>query len=146
MLDKAHRDKLNERKKIFKKNYSTRRLNFWIGKCTSKSYCHWTPSLVYLQLQDLLQDLANQVLSSATTKLKKFLDEWDKAKIESDLAQKKSVRKFNPHGALLFVGIWERVFQSCKEAIIAILDTRSLADEVIARTMCLVEQTFNARP
>ena len=74
------------------------------------------------------------------------MNEWDKAKIESDLAQKKIVWKFNPPGAPHFGGIWERLVQSCKKVMIAILDNRSRIDEVLSTTMCLVEQTLNARP
>ena len=73
------------------------------------------------------------------------MNEWDKEKIESDLAQKKIVWKFNPPGAPRFGGIWERMVQSCEKVMIAILDTRSLTDEVLSTTMCLVEQTLNAR-
>ena len=43
----------------------------------------------------------------AANELKSFMNEWDKAKIESDLAQKKFVWKFNPPGAPHFGGIWE---------------------------------------
>ena len=74
------------------------------------------------------------------------MNEWDKAKIESDLAQKKIVWNFNPPGAPHFGGIWERLVQSCKKVMTAILDNRSLTDEVLSTTMCLVEQTLNARP
>ena len=73
------------------------------------------------------------------------MNEWDKAKIESDLAQKKIVCKFNtpvaPTG-----GIWERLVQSCKKVMTAIMENRSLTDDVLSATMCLVEQTLNARP
>ena len=72
--------------------------------------------------------------------------EWDKAKNESDLAQKKIVWKFNPPGAPHFGGIWERLVQSCKKVMIATLHNRSHTDEVLSTTMCLVEQTLNARP
>ena len=82
----------------------------------------------------------------AANELKAFMNEWDKDKIESDLAQKKIVWKFNPPGAPHFGGIWERLVQSCKKVMIAILDKRSLSDEVLSTTMCLVEQTLNARP
>ena len=82
----------------------------------------------------------------ASKKLKAFMDEWHKAKIESDLAQKKIVWKFKPTGAPHFVGIWERLVQSCKKVMITILDNRSLTDEVLSTTPCLLEQTFNARP
>ena len=74
------------------------------------------------------------------------MNEWYKAKIESDLAQKKIVWKFNPPGAPHFGGIWERLVQSCKKVMIEILDNRSLTGEVLSTTMCLVEQTLNARP
>ena len=74
------------------------------------------------------------------------MNEWDKSKIESDLAQKKIVWKFNSPGASHFGGIWERLVQSCKKVMIAIVDNRSLTDEVLSTAMCLVEQTLNARP
>ena len=74
------------------------------------------------------------------------MNEWDKAKIESELAQKKIVWKFNPPGAPHFGGVLERLVQSCKKVMIAILDKRSLTDKVLSTTMCLVEQTLNARP
>ena len=61
-------------------------------------------------------------------------------------AQKRIVWKFNPPGAPHFCGIWERLFQSWNKVLIAILDNRSLTDEVLRTTMCLVEQTLNAGP
>ena len=48
----------------------------------------------------------------AAKELKAFKDEWDKAKIESDLAQRKIVWKINPPGAPHFGGIWETLVQS----------------------------------
>ena len=82
----------------------------------------------------------------AAKELKAFMDEWDKAKTESDLAQEKIVWKFKPPGAPHFGAIWERLLQSCKKVMIAILDNRSITDEVLGTTTCLVEQTINARP
>ena len=82
----------------------------------------------------------------AANELKAFMDEWEKAKIESDLAQKKIVWKFNHPGASQFGGMWERMVQSCKKVMVANLDNRSLTDEVPSTTMLLVEQTLNARP
>ena len=64
----------------------------------------------------------------AANELKAFMNEWEKAKIENDLAQKKIVWKFNPPGAPHFVGIWERLVQSCEKVIIATLDNRSFID------------------
>ena len=73
------------------------------------------------------------------------MNEWDKAKIESNLAQKKIVWKFNPPGAPYFCGIWERLVQRLVRRL-AILDNRSLTDGLLSSTMCLVEQTLNTRP
>ena len=67
-------------------------------------------------------------------------------KIESDLAQKKIVWKFNPPGAPHFGGIRERLVQKSKKLIIAILAIRCLTEEVLCTTISLVEQTLNARP
>ena len=74
------------------------------------------------------------------------MKEWDKPKVDGDLAQKKIVWKFNPPGAPHVDGIWERQVQNCKKDIIAILYNRNFTDEVLSTPMCLVEQTFNARP
>ena len=82
----------------------------------------------------------------AANELKAFMNEWYKAKIESDLAQKRIVWKFNPPGGPHFGEVWERLVQSCKKVMIAILENRSLTDDVLSTTMCLVEQTLNARP
>ena len=84
--------------------------------------------------------------AGTTNELKIFMNEWDKAKIDSDLAKKKIVWKFNPPGAPHFGWICARLVQSNKRAISAILDNRSLADEVLSTTVCFVEQTLNARP
>ena len=73
------------------------------------------------------------------------MNDWDTAKIKSDLAQNKTSWKFNPPGAPHFDGIWERVVQNCKKIMIAIFDNRSFTDEVLSATMRLVEQTLNAR-
>ena len=54
--------------------------------------------------------------------------------------------KFNPPGAPRFGGVSERLVRSCKEAMMAILGNRSMTDESLSTTMCLVEQTLNARP
>ena len=36
--------------------------------------------------------------------------------------------------------------RSCEKAMMAVLDGKSLTDDVLATTMCLVEQILNARP
>ena len=47
---------------------------------------------------------------------KELLEEWDKAKTESDLTQKKNVWKYNPPGAPHFGGINERLVHICKKS------------------------------
>ena len=93
----------------------------------------------------IISDNGTKLVGTAN-ELKAFMNEWDKAKIEIDLAQKKIVWKFNPPGAPHFGGIWERLVQSCKRVMIAFLDNRSLTDELLSATMCLIEHTLNARP
>ena len=83
---------------------------------------------------------------AAANELEAFMNDWDNAKTESDLAQNKIVWKFNPPGASHFGGTWERLVESFKKVMIAILDDRNLTDRVLNTTMCLVEQTLNARP
>ena len=73
------------------------------------------------------------------------INAWNKSDIEKSLAQKDIKWKFNPPGAPHFGGIWERLVRSCKKAMKAVLDGRSLTDDVLI-TICLVEQTLNARP
>ena len=79
----------------------------------------------------------------AANELEAFMNGKDKAKIESDLAQKKIVWKFSLPGAPHIGGIWERLVQICKKVMIAILNNRSLTDKVRSTTVCLVELTPN---
>ena len=78
--------------------------------------------------------------------LKEYINSLNQDQITSELAQKHIVWKFNPPGALHFGGVWERLVRSCKKAMVAILRNRSLTNEVLLTTMCLIEQTLNARP
>ena len=62
------------------------------------------------------------------------------------LARGQIIWKFNPPGAPHFGGIWERLVRSCKKAMFAMLGNRRLTFPLLATTMCLVQQTLNARP
>ena len=53
----------------------------------------------------------------AANELKAFMNEWDKTKIESDLAQKKIVCKFNHPGAPHFGGILGKTGSKLKEGL-----------------------------
>ena len=82
----------------------------------------------------------------AANELKSFMDGWNKDKIVDEMALSKITWKFNPPGAPHFGGVWERLVRSCKKVMLAVLDGRGLTDEILGTTMCLVEQTLNARP
>ena len=95
----------------------------------------------------MISDNEKSCIGTAS-ELRAFMNERDKAKIESDFAQKRTFWKFNPLGALHFGGIWERLVQKkvAKKVMTAVLDNQILIEEVLSNTMCLVEQTLNARP
>ena len=93
----------------------------------------------------IISDNGTNIVGSAR-ELKEYINSWNKDHITSDLAQKNIVWKFNPSSAPHFRGVWERLLRSCKKAMVSILGNRSLTGEVLTTTMCLVEQTLNARP
>ena len=82
----------------------------------------------------------------AAKEMRDCINAWNQSDIETSLAQRTIKWKFNPRGAPHFGRIWERLARSCKKAMIPVLDGRSLTDDVLITTMCLVEQTLNARP
>ena len=82
----------------------------------------------------------------AAKEMRDCINAWNLSDIEMSLAQKDIKWKLNTPRAPHFGGIWARLVRSCKKAMIAVLDGRSLTDDVLITTMCLVEQTLNARP
>ena len=92
----------------------------------------------------IISDNGTNCVGSAR-ELKEYINSWTQAQITSELAQKHITWKYNPPGAPHFGGVWERLVRSCKKAMMAILGNRSLTDESLTTTMCLVEQTLNAR-
>ena len=93
----------------------------------------------------IISDNGTNFVGSAR-ELKEYINSWNQDQITSELAQKHIVWKFNLPGAPHFGGVWERLVRSSKKAMVAILGNRSLTDEALLTTMCLVEQTLNARP
>ena len=75
-----------------------------------------------------------------------YVAAWNKEGIEEHLAQRGIRWKFNPPAAPHFGGVWERLVKSCKKAMYAVLGNRSVTEDVLSTTMCIVEQTLNARP
>ena len=82
----------------------------------------------------------------AAKEIKQFIDNWNKQDIADNLTQKEIKWSMNPPGAPHFGGVRERLVKSCKRTMVAVLVERSMSDEVLTTTMCLVEQTLNARP
>ena len=82
----------------------------------------------------------------ADREFKEYVAAWNKERIEGHLVQQGIRWKFNPPAAPHFRGVWERLVRSCKKAMYAVLGNRSITEDVLSTTMCLVEQTLNARP
>ena len=81
----------------------------------------------------------------ADREFKEYVSAWNKERIEEHSVQQGIKCKFNPPAAPHFGGVWERPVRSCKKAMYAVLGNRSITEDVLSTTMCLVEQTLNAR-
>ena len=84
--------------------------------------------------------------AGADREFKEYVAAWNKERIEEHLVQQGIRWKFNPPAEPHFGGVWERLVRSCKKARYAVLGNRSITEDVLSTTMCLVEQTLNARP
>ena len=83
----------------------------------------------------------------ADREFKEYVAAWNKERVEEHLFQQGIRWKFNPPAAPHFEGVWERLVRSCKKAMYAVLGNQSsVTEDVLSITMCLVEQTLNARP
>ena len=82
----------------------------------------------------------------ADREFKEYIAAWNRERIEAHLVQQGIRWKFNPPAAPHFGGVWERLVRSCKKAMYAVLGDQSVTEDVLSTTMCLVEQTLNARP
>ena len=75
-----------------------------------------------------------------------YVAAWNKEGIEKCLIQLGIRWKFNPPAAPHFGGVWKRLVRSCKKAMYVVLENRSVTEDVLSTTMCIVGQTLNARP
>ena len=75
-----------------------------------------------------------------------YIAAWNKRQIEEHLIQQGIRWKFIPPAALQFGGVPERLVRSRKKAMFAVLGYRSITEDFLSTTMCLVEQTLNSRP
>ena len=78
--------------------------------------------------------------------IRELIAVWNQWDIEHSLAQKQIKWKFNPTRAPHFGGVWERMVRSCKKALLARVGNRTLTDDVLSTTMCLVGQILISRP
>ena len=81
----------------------------------------------------------------ADWEIKEYVAAWKEERIEEHLVQQRIRWKFNPTAAPHFGGVWERLVRSCKKAMYVVLGNRSTTEDVLSTTICLVEQTLNAR-
>ena len=78
--------------------------------------------------------------------LREGIQAWNQSDIEQSVAQKQIKWKFYPPYAPHFRCVWERMVRSCKKSVKAIVGNRTLTDDVLSTTMCLVEEIMNSRP
>ena len=93
----------------------------------------------------IMSDNGTNFIGSAR-EFKELSRKWDQDILRNTLANQQVVWKFNPPAAPHFGGVWERLVRSCKKSMYSILGARCLTLPVLTTTMCLVEQTLNARP
>ena len=77
---------------------------------------------------------------------KKCFAAWNRERIEEHLVRKGIRWELNPPAASHFGKVWERLVSSYKKAMYAVLGNPSITEDVLSTTMCLLEQTMNARP
>ena len=98
----------------------------------------WKPNII-------LSDNETNFVGAAR-EMREWIEAWNQSDIEKSFVQKQIKWKFNPPGAQHFGGIWEPKVRSCKKAMMTIVANRTLTDDVLSTTMCLVEQILNLRP
>ena len=74
-----------------------------------------------------------------------YVPAWNQEGIEEHQVQRGIRWKFNPTAAPHFGGVWERLVRNCKKAMYAVLGNRSVTEDALSTTMCILEQTLNAR-
>ena len=73
------------------------------------------------------------------------VESWNK--LEPTVFVQKGIKWiFNPPSAPHHGGFWERLVWSVKRVLYEILGNRRVTEEVLRTTLCLVEQSLNARP
>ena len=82
----------------------------------------------------------------AVREFAEYVAAWNKEGIGEHLIQRGMRWKSSPPAAPHFGGVWERLVRSCEKAMNAVLGNKSVTENVLSTTMCIVEQTLKARP
>ena len=85
-------------------------------------------------------------LVAGEREIRQSLEHWNQQLIGSTLAAKNIKWVFNPPAAPHFGGVWERMVQSAKRALRAILNGRTVTDKILETAMVEVENLINSRP
>ena len=93
----------------------------------------------------ICSDTGNNFVGTDKELLLCFLN-LDKQQVASELAQMGLKWKFNPPAAPHYGGVRERLVQSFKGTLHAIIGSRRLTDETFLGTFCLAEQSLNNLP
>ena len=82
----------------------------------------------------------------AEREVEEYVAALNKEGIEEHLVQRGISWKFNPPAAPFSLGVWERFLRRCEKTMYAVLGNRSVREDVLSTTMCIVEETLKARP
>ena len=85
-------------------------------------------------------------LRGGERELREALAEWNQQKIKRFLHQKEIKWIFNPPTASHMGGVWERVVQSVKRILKALLAQQTVTDETLLTLMAETETILNSRP
>ena len=109
------------------------------------SYCynetHRTERNPNITLSD-----SGTIFVDAAREMQERIEAWNQSDFEQSLARKQIKWRFNPPCASHFGCAWERMVRSCKKAMMAIVGKRTLTNDVLSTTMCLVEQILSSKP
>ena len=82
----------------------------------------------------------------AAREMREYIEKWNAGEMESNFALKQINGKFNPPSAPHFGVSGKGLSEAAKKTMLIVLEERSLSDELLQITMCIVEQTLNSRP
>ena len=85
-------------------------------------------------------------LTSAEKEIKEAMKEWDLQKIHNHCAQRNIEWNFIPPSGSHMGGVWERMVQTTKRALEALLQEQLVADEVLTTVMAEAVNIVNGRP